>query len=171
MTPSIWGWMFTRQRSRWPFRILPASWRWKRYDDGEGQRATKEGEENEGFFAPLRMTAQGYNSGQQQHPTARQQATAKTRPKAKGNDNDYDHGERQRATREGEKNEGFFAPLRMTAKATTQATATPNGKATGNSKDKAKGKWAAPSNGPEKRYIRAALKAKPEGAIVAVMVN
>jgi hypothetical protein len=35
------------------------------------------------------------------------------------------------------------------------------------------GTWpgAAPSNGPEKRYIRAALKAKPEGAIVAVMVN
>jgi hypothetical protein len=31
--------------------------------------------------------------------------------------------------------------------------------------------WAAPSNGPEKRYIRAALKAKPGGAIVAVMVN
>src|ERR1700687_2028620 len=30
MTPSIWGWMFTRQRSRWPFWILPASWRWKR---------------------------------------------------------------------------------------------------------------------------------------------
>jgi hypothetical protein len=30
---------------------------------------------------------------------------------------------------------------------------------------------AAPSNGPEKRCIRAALKAKPEGAIVAEMVN
>jgi hypothetical protein len=30
---------------------------------------------------------------------------------------------------------------------------------------------AAPSNGPEKRYIRAALKAKPEAAIVAEMVN
>ena len=39
--------------------------------------------------------------------------------KGKGNDNgngnDYDDGEGQRATREGEKNEGFFAALRMTA--------------------------------------------------------
>ena len=42
-------------------------------------------------------------------------AQAKTRAKGNGNDNDYDDGEGQGATREDEKNEGFFAPLRMTA--------------------------------------------------------
>jgi len=50
---------------------------------------------------------------QQQHQRQgnRQQATAKTRAKGNGNDNDYDDGEGQGATREGEKNEGFFAAL------------------------------------------------------------
>ena len=60
------------------------------YDDGEGQRATREGEENEGFFGLLSglqvEPAPGAQNDslrlqltQQQHPTARQQVTAKTR--------------------------------------------------------------------------------------------
>ena len=92
------------------------------YDDSEGQGAAREGEKNEGFFGLLSglqvEPAPGAQNDslrlqlrQQQQPTARQQATAKTR----ANGNDYDDGEGQGATREGEKNEGFFAVLRMTA--------------------------------------------------------
>ena len=90
----------------------------------KGKEQREKAEKNEGFFILLRglqvEPAPGAQNDslrlqlrQQQHPTARQQATAKTR--AKGNDNDSDDGEGQRATREGEKNEGFFAALRMTA--------------------------------------------------------
>src|SRR5580704_4367483 len=49
------------------------------YDDGEGRGATREGEKNEGFFAALQNDSLRLQLRQQQHPTARQQPTAKTR--------------------------------------------------------------------------------------------
>ena len=85
------------------------------YYGGEGHGATREGEKNEGFLGLLSglqvEPAPGAQNDslrlqlrQQRHPTARQQATAKTRANGNDNDNDndndHDDGEGHGATRE-----------------------------------------------------------------------